>query len=138
MFNFVFSLIHKYGEIIRYLIVGVLTTLVSVFSYYVCARIFNIGYMSSTVLSWIISVLFAFVTNKCFVFQSRSCEKYNVFKECINFFLCRIVTLFVEMVLMWLLVDIVHVDDVMSKMVVQFVVIVLNYVFSKFLVFKNG
>lgn len=138
MFNFVLSLINKYGEIIRYLVVGVLTTLVSVLSYYVCARMFTIGYMLSTVLSWIISVLFAFVTNKWFVFQSKTCEKYKIFKECGDFFLCRIVTLLIEMIMMWVFVDMIHVDDMISKIIVQFVLIVLNYVFSKLFVFKNG
>ena len=138
MFNFVLSLINKYGEIIRYLIVGVLTTLVSVLSYYVCARIFTIGYMISTVLSWIISVLFAFITNKYFVFQSESGDKNRIFRECIDFFGCRIITLIIEIIIMWLFVDMIHVDDMISKIVVQFIVVVLNYVFSKLFVFQNG
>ena len=138
MFNFVLSLIDKYGEIIRYLIVGVLTTLVSIVSYFVCARIFLISYMISTVLSWILSVLFAFFTNKYFVFQSKSGDKNRIFRECIDFFGCRIVTLIIEIIIMWLFVDMIHVDDMISKIVVQFIVVVLNYVFSKLFVFQNG
>lgn len=138
MFKSIFFVINKYSEIIRYLIVGVLTTVVSIVSYFVCAKICMISYMISTVLSWIISVLFAFVTNKWFVFQSKTKEKQKVFKECIDFFGCRIMTLLIEMVMMWLFVDMIHVDDVISKIIVQFVVIVLNYVFSKLFVFQNG
>lgn len=126
----------KYEEIIRYLVVGVMTTVISVIAYWLFARWVHISYMMSTVLSWIVSVLFAFIMNKCFVFQRKSWNFLQVVKESVDFVLCRIMTLFIEMVMMWFFVDLIVFDDMISKIIVQVVVIVLNYIFSKLFVFR--
>lgn len=129
----------KYKEMINYLIVGGLTTCVSLLTYYLLTfTILNPNISTelqiATIISWIISVLFAFFTNKKYVFESKN--KFN-FKEMISFILSRLSTLFIEMLLMYLLVTICKYNDKIMKIVVQIIVIILNYLLSKFLVFKK-
>ena len=129
----------KYKEIINYIIVGGLTTCVSLLTYYLLTfTILNpnisIELQIATIISWIISVLFAFFTNKKYVFESKN--KFN-FKEIISFILSRLSTLLIEMLLMYLLVTVCKYNDKIMKIVVQIIIIILNYLLSKFLVFKK-
>ena len=129
----VMKLYYKYKEIINYLIVGGLTTLVSIGSYAVF-RVFIHNYVVCTVLSWITAVLFAYITNRIFVFESKN---KKILIEFIKFIGCRLLTLGSELITMWILVDLLNINDMISKIVVQFIVVVLNYVFSKILVFRK-
>ena len=130
----IFKLYKKYEEIINYLIFGFLTTVVSIASYALFTRVCHIDIYISNILSWIAAVTFAFVTNKIYVFKSKS---KNLFSEIIKFFTSRIASLVIELIIMYLLVNIIHLDDMISKIIVQVIVIILNYVFSKIFVFKN-
>ena len=134
MFNKLFDLYKKYKEIINYLIFGGLTTLISIVTYALFTKVFHIDYLISNVLSWIIAVLFAYVTNKIFVFESKS--KKNI-KEITSFFFFRVVSLIMEMVILYIFVDMLHIDDLVTKIIAQIIVIVSNYVFSKVFVFKK-
>lgn len=135
MFNKLFDLYKKYKEIINYLIFGVLTTLISIITYALFAKVFHIDYLISNVLSWIIAVLFAYITNKIFVFESKS--KKNI-KEITSFFFFRVVSLIMEMVILYIFVDMLHIDDLVTKIIAQIIVIVSNYVFSKLFIFKKN
>ncbi len=128
----------KYEEIINYLIVGVLTTLISVLSYALFAKVFHIHYMVSNIISWILSVLFAYITNKKYVFKSTVIEKKAVLKEMIDFFKYRILSFLIDVSLMYMFVSLLKVDDMISKVLVQILIIILNYVFSKIFVFKES
>ncbi len=132
------NLYNKYKEIINYLIFGGLTTLISIGTYALFTKIFNIDYLISNVLSWIIAVLFAFVTNKLFVFESKSKDKALVSKEIINFFFFRIVSLGLEMIIMYVFVDLLLINDLITKIIAQVIVILSNYIFSKVFVFKKS
>lgn len=123
----------QHKEVINYLIFGVLTTLVSVVSYKLFTLI-GINYLISNLLSWIISVTFAYFTNRKYVFESKS---NNYLKELILFFSSRITSLLIEMALMFILVDLIKVDDFIAKILCQVVVIVINYILSKLVVFKK-
>lgn len=132
------SLFKKYREIIMYLIFGVLTTVVSLAVYFLCTKTFlnaedALQLQFANVISWFVSVLFAFVTNRLFVFESKG----NWIVEMIKFYSSRVSTLLLDMLLMFVLVTLVGVNDMISKIIVQFVVIVANYVLSKLLVFKE-
>lgn len=132
----------KYKEIINYLIFGVLTTVVSVVTYVLFANLLfsektDITVQISNVLSWICAVIFAYVTNRKYVFNSKSKGKEK-YKEIFNFFLARFSSLIIDMVLMFVLFSLMHIDDTISKIIVQFVIVIVNYVFSKFFVFKNA
>lgn len=133
------ELYFKYKEIINYLIVGVLTTIVSLIVYYTCVlTILNpenaIELQIANVLSWIISVAFAYITNRKFVFESKS-EK--ILKELTSFVSSRVLTLLLDMLIMFVMVTLMGVNDKISKIFAQVIVIVLNYIFSKIFVFKN-
>ena len=131
----------KYKEIINYLIFGVLTTVVSIVTYILFANLLfsektDITVQISNVLSWICAVIFAYVTNRKYVFNSKSQGKEK-YKEIFNFFLARFSSLIIDMALMFVLFSLMHIDDTVSKIIVQFVVVIVNYVFSKLFVFKN-
>lgn len=129
----IIDLYKKYEEIINYLIVGGMTTLVSIGVYALCTKCFHINYMIANVVSWIISVLFAYITNRIFVFKSKS---ENIILEVYQFFKYRIFSFLIEIFLMYVFVELISIDDMISKVVVQIIVIILNYVFSKLFVFK--
>ena len=127
----------KYQEIISYLIFGVLTTVISLATYYLLVYTIldpNKGFelQIANIISWIAAVTVAYFTNRKYVFKSN---KEKRLKEAFNFYLSRLSTLLIDMFLMWLLVTKLSFNDKVIKMIVQIVVIVLNYVFSKFLVF---
>ena len=130
----------KYKEIINYLIVGVLTTVVSLAIYYISVFTFlnpdnSIQLQIANILSWIAGVLFAYFTNRKFVFESKSTNKI---KEATKFVSSRITTLVLDMFVMWLGVTILHFNDKLIKIISQVLVIVGNYILSKLFVFKKG
>lgn len=131
------ELYKKYEEVITYLITGVLTTIISLIVYYICVyTIFNpenaFLLQCANIISWVISVTFAYVTNRIFVFKSK--EK-NILKEGTKFYCARISTLVLDMVFMWLTVTIFGWNDKLMKIIDNIVVIIINYIISKFLVF---
>jgi len=132
-----FDLYKKYSEIINYLIMGVFTTLVSILVYALCTRVFHINYMISNIISWILSVSFAYITNKKFVFRSK-CDSYkNLIIEIYQFFKYRLFSLVIDILLMYVFVEVFYFDDMIAKIIVQVIVIILNYIFSKLFVFKK-
>ena len=136
------KLYYKYEEVLSYLIFGILTTVVSVVTYLVFANVCfpnksDLDLQICNVLSWICAVTFAYITNRKYVFKSKSVGVQKL-KEVINFFLARLFSLFVDMALMFLMYSVMHIDDTIAKLVVQVVVVVLNYIFSKLIVFKKN
>ena len=129
------ELIYKNKEILLYLIFGVLTTVVNIVVYYISAELLDIHYLISNALAWFLSVLFAYITNRKYVFNSHN---ENVIKEMISFFGSRLATGVLDMTLMWALVNSHLLNDMISKIVVNVIVIVLNYVLSKLVVFKSN
>lgn len=137
MVNKFIKIYKKYEEIINYLIMGVLTTLVSIVSYFILAKVFGINYLISNIISWIISVAFAYVTNKIFVFKNEVKEKKQVLIQIYQFVKYRLLSLIIDILLMYVFVELIKMDDMIAKVINQVIVIVLNYVFSKLFVFKN-
>lgn len=137
--DFGWNIYHKNEEIWNYLIVGFLTTLISLITYYACVTTFlnpeNAKELQiANIISWIISVAFAYVTNRVFVFKSK--EK-NIVKEASSFVSSRILTLVLDMLCMFIIVTLLHFNDKIGKLVSQILVIVGNYIISKLLVFKK-
>lgn len=131
------NLYKKYEEIVNYLIMGGLTTLVSIIVYAMFTKLFHVNYMISNIISWIASVLFAYVTNKMFVFKTKCENKKKVLIEIYQFFKYRIFSFIIDILLMYVFVEIITFDDMVAKVIVQVVVIILNYIFSKLFVFKK-
>ena len=141
-------------EVISYLFFGVLTTVVSLLTFYLPSKLFsllgyqgvvhyvtgsakNFSYIESNVISWICAVAFAFVTNKLFVFESKSWARNTVWRELLTFVGGRVATLLVDTALMFLFVTLIGMQDMIAKVIVQIVIVILNYVISKLLVFKK-
>lgn len=133
------KLYKKYEEIINYLIVGGLTTIVSLGSYYLCIYTFldpDVWYQlqAANIISWISAVTFAYFANRIFVFKSKNQKK---FKEAVSFYSSRVATLLMDMGIMFVFVTLLHLNDKIMKLVVQVVVTVANYILSKLFVFKK-
>lgn len=145
------SLIQKYREIILYLIFGVLTTLVNLVVFKLSGLLLGEAYyLISNIIAWCIAVVFAFFVNKLWVFSSRSFAPAVLRRELPSFLGARIFSLVVEEIGLWIMIDLCRLSAVafplpgfsftgtdLSKLVMQVVVVVLNYVFSKFIIFKT-
>ena len=129
----------KYKHIVNYLFFGVLSTLINLVIYYVLTiTILNpknaIHLQIANIVSWIGAVIFAYITNRKYVFESKN---KNILKECTSFFGARIITLLMDIVIMFIGVTLLKQDDKIFKIISQVVVIVSNYIFSKIFVFKK-
>lgn len=130
----------KYEELINYLIIGILTTVVSLATYYSLTLTIldannKIYLQIANIISWLASVTFAYFTNRKYVFKVKN--KSNI-KECLNFYISRISTLLIDMIIMYIFVSILKFDNKIVKLIAQVVIIILNYILSKFIVFKSS
>ncbi|ANZ99229.1 teichoic acid glycosylation protein [Carnobacterium divergens] len=128
----------KYQEPINYLVFGVLTTIVNIAVFYIFNSFFEINYLISNALSWIVSVVFAFYTNKYFVFRTKNRSIKDFIKELLLFIWFRLLSGVIDMFLMYVMVSLMIIDQNISKLIVQVIIVVLNYVFSKVFIFKKN
>ena len=131
------TLFEKYRELILYVFFGGLTTLVDWVSYWLMTDLLHVPYMAAAFLSQIFSILFAYVTNRRFVFESRVRGVRAVAVEMAKFFGARGVSLLLNMLVMFLGVDLLHVNDKVIKVIASVLVIIANYIFSKLFVFRD-
>lgn len=145
------KLFEKYKELISYVFFGVLATVVNLVSFKVFDAILGENlYLITNVVSWLITVIFAYFTNKLWVFESKSWKAEVVVKELIGFFGARIFSLVVEEAGLWLMIDLMKMSKIswdifsfnlngnmIAKIIMQVVVVILNYVFSKLVIFKH-
>ena len=127
---------NKYSEILWYGFFGVLTTLVNIISFALLDKT-GLNVYFSNLLAWFFSVLFAFITNKLFVFDSKDFTFKVFFKELVSFFFFRIVSLGIDMAGMYVCLEAIKLNKMISKIIVNVVVIIANYVFSKLFIFKK-
>ena len=164
--SFIGKLIDKLftREIITYVVIGVLTTVVNLVVFYITKKIFiSIGwdgifnavfssaesekilallgkgtdYLDATVIAWVAAVIFAFITNKLVVFESKSWKPSVAGKEFVAFIGARVFSLLVELLFMFVTVTLLSFNEFIAKIFVQFIVVVLNYIFSKLIIFKK-
>ena len=126
---------HKEG--MRYLIFGVLTTLVNIVAYAVLYYIIHINNAISNVIAWILGATFAYITNRKYVFDSKVNTKKGLLKEVLYFYGCRLATLVVDEGIMILTVDNLGWNAFLMKILANIIVIILNFIFSKILIFKK-
>ena len=146
------GLIIKYKELLLYLVFGFLTTLVNFLTFWFFTKILGEElYLINNAIAWVIGVVFAFVTNKLFVFESKSWNIKTVGKELPEFVGARLFSFAVEEGGMWLFVDILNFGEkslnlfgftisgqIIAKLTLAVVVVILNYFFSKFIIFKKS
>ena len=123
--------------LVSYLFVGVATTVVNYVVYYLATRVLSMGVMAGTWTAWVAAVAFGYVANKAFVFHTHCDGALALLKEALGFFSMRLVSLGMETVLMYLTVTVLGLNDLVMKLVINIVVIILNYVFSKLFIFKK-
>lgn len=119
-----------------YILVGLMTTVVNIISYYVCTRWLNFPVMAATMVAWLLAVLFAFAGNKWWVFQSRNVTAGVITREFFAFVSCRLVTGVIDIVAMGIFVEMLGFPDVVMKVVANVMIIVGNFLASKYIVFK--
>ena len=129
--------INQYKAIVLYLFFGICTTGVNVIAYWLCAHSINLSIMISTVTAWGFAVLFAYITNKNWVFHSEAVTRIEKAREIFSFFVCRLTTGIVDWTCMFVFVKLIGLNDVIIKFAANILVIVLNYAASKRIIFKR-
>ena len=127
---------NKYKEGLLYLFFGGCTTLINIISF-IIFRQFKLGVDVSNIISWLIAVIFAFITNKLFVFDSKNTDRKTVMKETISFLIARVISLGIDTGLLHLMIDFMKIHEVIAKVISNIVVIFVNYIFSKLFIFKK-
>lgn len=131
------ALFHKYYDLIMYVIFGAMTTAVNYLVYLPCYNLLGLDASVSNVISWVVSVAFAFLTNKPFVFRSRDWSPGVVWPELLKFVGCRVGSGALETAILFIAVDTLHWDGNLWKLVTSILVVAANYVGSKLLVFRK-
>ncbi|MBQ7668661.1 MAG: GtrA family protein [Clostridia bacterium] len=134
IYDLALTYFNKYKRPILYLFFGGLTTVINVVVYAICARVFNLPTIPSTIIAWMFAVSVAFIANKLWVFESKN---KAVFKELTKFFACRIGTGTLDVIVMFVTVDLLFFNEIIMKLISNIIVIILNYIFSKLIVFKK-
>lgn len=132
------KLFEKYRELILYVFFGGLTTLVDWASYWLMTDVLHVPYMAAAFLAQVFSILFAYVTNRRFVFESKVRGAAAITAEMVKFFGARGVSLLLNMLVMYLGVDVLHINDKVTKVIASVLVVIANYIFSKLFVFRSS
>lgn len=133
----IMKLIKKYKSFIAYAVFGVFTTVVNIVTYHVCYSCFGINNTLSNVFAWILAVTFAYLTNKEWVFDSKSWNLEVLRREIPAFVSCRLATGVMDIIIMYICVDIMEWPAIFMKVLSNVLVIILNYIFSKLIIFKK-
>lgn len=128
---------HK-NTTIPYLFFGVCTTIVYLFTYKIAEYLFKIDVDIATVIAWIVAVLFAYFTNRRWVFKSKIRGIRRITVEMLNFFASRLTTLAVDLILTHIFIKTLHWCNLPVKLVIQVLVVILNYLASKLIIFKKS
>ena len=131
------AFIRKHMDILSYLFFGVLTTLVNYLVYLPCYNLLGISATVSNILAWAVSVVFAFLTNKPFVFKSHDWSPSVAGLEFAKFVFCRVGSGAMESLAIFVTVDLLRWDGNVMKLILSVAVVILNYVGSKLLVFRQ-
>lgn len=137
MFNKAKERFIPHKELILYGVFGLATTIINIASFYVFYNMVGMQLIPANIVAWILAFLFAFITNKLFVFESKMWRRSIVVKEFAGFLTARLVTLVLDTALMWLLVETLNWNDLLGKIIVNIIVIILNYLASKLWIFKR-
>lgn len=127
----------RHKELILYVFFGGCTTLINIISYFACRELMHLPVVPADVLAWLVSVIFAYVTNKLFVFESKSWRLMLVLKEGAAFLAARVFSLGVDVAMLYVTVTVLGWWELPMKVLANVVVIVINYIFSKWIIFRK-
>lgn len=131
------TLVLKYRAVLLYLLFGAMTTFVNIIAYWLMAHYFNFTVMSSTVIAWVLAVSFAYFTNRTWVFESSTRSIRFIAYEVFSFFSCRLASGAIDWGIMFVFVSMLQWNDVIVKAAANVLVIILNYISSKLIVFNK-
>ena len=124
-------------EMILYIVFGVLTTLINIGAFQRANGPLGWSWQAANIFAWVLAVIFAFFTNKLFVFKSKSFEASVLWKEFAGFIGARLLSLGVDYLCMWVLIDVGGWNELLSKVADNVIVVIINYVLSKLIIFKK-
>ncbi len=128
----------KYKEILLYLFFGGLSFIISISTYAAFNIAMGLNELIANILSWVITVMYAFLTNRVWVFRSPTNGIIEFIKQMLYFYSGRIITLVIEELILLVFITMLGFNSILIKTIAQIVVIVLNYVISKLMIFKKG
>lgn len=131
------QLYQEHKQIILYLFFGVCTTVINTICYAVLYEWLGIVNIVSTIVAWFVAVVFAFVTNKRYVFESQRAKLSDKLREFTSFFGCRILTGILDVIIMAVAVDYLKWNSIIWKFISNIIVTIMNYIASKFVIFKK-
>ena len=138
-----FRLIRKWfficyhNKILRYVFYGGLTTLVNLVVYFLLRKLLHVPIVPANIVSVTAAILFAYYVNSRFVFETKAVGFSEHLSEFVRFVGARLSTMALEVGGVWFMAEVIHMNDYFAKVLIQFIILVLNYVFSKFLVFTK-
>jgi len=135
MFEKLKELYERHREVINYIVFGGFTTVVNIVVFFLFDTVFGWPYLHANAIAIVLSILFAYITNKLFVFETKGLSWQENIMEFLRFIGWRAVSGLADMASMWILVDLILIDPNIAKLLTQVIVVVLNYGFSKFLIF---
>lgn len=127
----------RHKEVLLYLLFGGLSMIVSIVTYWLCSEWLGMHILLANITSWVAAVTFAYVTNRIWVFAQKTRGMRELLSQILRFFSGRVATLVVEEIILWVCIERLHLSNMAVKVAAQVVVILLNYVISKFLVFTK-
>lgn len=127
----------KYRRILLYLIFGGLTTMVNMAAYFGLTRLVGVQYLAANAGAWLTAVLFAYASNRAYVFTSGGQGLVFLVKECLSFMGCRIFSGFIDTGIVLVMIDLLHFQDLVVKIAANTAVVIVNYFFSKWIVFRD-
>lgn len=137
MIDTIRTLLRKHRELVSYVFWGAMTTAVNYITYFLLRNAFHVPLVASNVIAWAVSVLFAYFVNKLFVFQSTNWNWRVALRELWQMVAARVFSLGLETGILWFFVETLHCNEAIVKLIANVVVVVVNYVLSKFIIFKK-
>jgi putative flippase GtrA len=128
-------LVLRHQEVLSYLVFGALTTLVNFLVYFPLSRV--VHYLAANAVAWVVAVAFAFFVNKAFVFEDARWDARTAVRQALSFAAMRLVSLGLEELILYVFVEALHCSSNVTKVIAQIVVIVSNYAFSKWVIFRR-
>ena len=123
--------------VFSYLVFGILTTLINIVSYAILSKFFGMDYKFATIIAWMISVFFAFITNKLYVFNSKETNVSLMIKEFLSFIFFRLLSLILDIGIMLMMVEWLRMDDLLAKIAANVFVVIFNFFASKYVIFTK-
>jgi putative flippase GtrA len=124
-------------EVTNYLLFGILTTLVNILSFMFLDKYMDLDYKISTTIAWLASVIFAYVTNKIYVFNNKEHSVKGVMKELFSFAFFRVLSYLIDIGFIILFVEVFRLDSLVAKIITNVMVVIFNYFASKFIIFRK-